>query len=119
MFLRMIKKSIHIHFAEGAIPKDGPSAGVAILMSILSAAYNKEILEPVAYTGEINLHGNVWAIGGELAKIKAAEKAGCTKVFIPKENYERLSRDAIDSFSIKIVPVTHVNEVISEVLDIA
>lgn len=111
-------RGIQVHFGEGAVPKDGPSAGVAILMSVLSAGLEKPIEENVAYTGEINLNGNVWAIGGVLPKIKAAEKAGCTKVFIPEENYRSLSKESISSFKVEIVPVKHVKEVIDAIFPV-
>lgn len=108
-------KGIHIHFGEGAVPKDGPSAGVAILMSMLSAALDIPIYDDVAYTGEINGNGYVFNIGGTISKIQAAEQANCSKVFIPYGNYIELKEDEIKQFSIEIVPVKHVSEVISAI----
>lgn len=70
----------------------------------------------VAYTGEIDLFGNVFAIGGTLAKVQAAEQSGCSKVFIPRSNYEQLRDSDIEQFSVEVVPVDHVNEVIDVVL---
>lgn len=107
---------VHLHFGEGAVVKDGPSAGVAIMMSMLSAVFNTSINGNVAYTGEIDLLGNVFAIGGTLAKIQAAEQSGCTKVFIPRDNFNQLSDSDIEQFSIEIVPVEHVSEVVNTVL---
>ncbi len=107
---------IHLHFGEGAVVKDGPSAGVAIMISLLSAVFNTPVNGNVAYTGEIDLFGNVFAIGGTLAKIQAAEQSGCTKVFIPKDNYDQLSKKDIEQFTVEIVPVSHVSEVIDSVL---
>lgn len=109
-------KGVHIHFGEGAVPKDGPSAGVAILMSILSAALDRVIEKDVAYTGEINGNGYVFSIGGTIAKIQAAEQSGCTEVFIPHDNYAELKKEDIDCFDIKITPIRHVSEVIDKIL---
>lgn len=112
-------KRIHVHFGEGSIPKDGPSAGVALLMSILSAAINKPIMNEkpydIAYTGEISLTGGVFAIGGTIEKIQAAYDSGCSKVFIPMQNYERLDLDKIKEFDCEVIPVTHVSQVIKNV----
>lgn len=85
-------KQIHVHFGEGSVPKDGPSAGVAIFMSILSAVLNKPIMDKkpydIAFTGELSLTGGVFAVGGIMEKIQAACDSGCTKVFIPEQNYD-------------------------------
>lgn len=107
---------VHLHFGEGAVVKDGPSAGVAIMISMLSAVFEMPVEGNVAYTGEIDLFGNVFAIGGTLAKIQAAEQSGCSKVFIPRSNYEQLHDSDIEQFSVDVVPVDHVNEVIDVVL---
>jgi ATP-dependent Lon protease len=107
---------VHLHFGEGAVVKDGPSAGVAIMVSMLSAVFETPVVGNVAYTGEIDLFGNVFAIGGTAAKIQAAERSGCSKVFIPKDNYEQLSGEEIEQFSIEIIPVERVSEVVSVVL---
>ena len=107
---------VHVHFGEGAVSKDGSSAGVAILLSMLSAVFDEPISRDVACTGEIDLFGNIFAVGGVLAKIQAAEQAGCKRVFIPKENYTRLRESDVESFSVEVIPVEHVDEVISMVL---
>ena len=86
------------------------------MISLLSAVFNTPVNGNVAYTGEIDLFGNVFAIGGTLAKIQAAEQSGCTKVFIPKDNYDQLSKKDIEQFTVEIVPVSHVSEVIDAVL---
>ncbi|MBR6326060.1 MAG: AAA family ATPase [Lachnospiraceae bacterium] len=108
-------KGLHVHFGEGAVPKDGPSAGVAIYMSILSAALGKPIgLEKpydVAYTGEISLSGGVFAVGGVMEKIQAADDAGCKLVFLPAQNYERLDREKLSQYICRIVPVTEIAQV--------
>ena len=108
---RTIKnKGLHIHFGEGAVKKDGPSAGIAVMMSMLSAALDMPITENVAYTGEINTNGYVFNIGGAKAKIQVAEQSGCTKVFISYGDYEEL-----EASDIEIVPEKHVSEVIEAV----
>lgn len=107
---------VHLHFGEGAVVKDGPSAGVAIMVSMLSAVFNMPVEGNVAYTGEIDLFGNVFAIGGTLTKIQAAEQSGCSKVFIPRDNYDQLSKEETEQFAVEIIPVDHVNEVINTVL---
>jgi len=106
----------HLHFGEGAIEKDGPSAGVAILISMLSAYTDTPVSVNASYTGEINLFGDVFAIGGTLSKIQAAEQTGCSMVFIPKDNYDRLSKEDLSRFSLKIIPVSNVSTVIETVL---
>lgn len=106
---------IHLHFGEGAVVKDGPSAGVAILVSVLSAVCMEPVAVDAAYTGEIDLFGNVFPVGGILAKIQAAEESGCVKVFIPADNYAQLNQAELDQFSTEIVPVRHVSEVIRTV----
>ena len=103
----------HIHCPECATPKDGPSAGIAITTAIYSVLINKPILNTIAMTGEVDLIGNVKAIGGLDAKILGAIKAGCNKVLIPKENeqdYNKLSE--IIKKSIEIIQVDHISEVI-------
>ncbi len=108
-------KGIHIHFGEGAVVKDGPSAGVAILMSILSAGLNETIKENVGYTGEINANAYVFNIGGTKEKIQGAQESGCTKVFIPEGNYKELSKEDLSLFSVEVVPVKHISQVIESV----
>ena len=82
---------IHLSFGEGAIRKDGPSAGIAVLISLLSAM-RKTIADPEsAYTGEIDLLGNVYPVGGVIQKIQAAQRAGCRRVYVSMENVCRLT----------------------------
>ncbi len=108
----LTNKGIHVHFGEGAVQKDGPSAGVAILMSLLSATFNVPILENVSYTGEINGNGFIFNVGGTISKIQAAEQSGCMKVFIPHGNYVELNKETLEQFKIQVVPVKHVSEII-------
>lgn len=98
---------IHVNF-PGGVPIDGPSAGIAMATGIYSAIYNIPIDNKVAMTGEISIHGNVKPIGGVYPKVKAALKAGATTVIIPEENMQSILNDII---GIRIIPVTHLNEV--------
>lgn len=112
-------KDIHVHFGEGAITKDGPSAGVAVFTSILSAAVNKPIMNKkaydIAYTGEISLTGGIFAVGSIFEKIQAACDSGCSKVFIPMQNYERLDRQRLDEFACDVIPVKHLSEIVAAI----
>jgi len=104
---------IHVHIPEGAIPKDGPSAGITLACAILSALTCRPVYREVAMTGEITLRGRVLPIGGVREKILAAHRAGLKFVIIPKKNVKDLvdvPQKAKDE--IKIIPVEHMDEVI-------
>lgn len=111
-------KKLHIHFAEGAVKKDGPSAGTSILMSIYSATIGQPIPTSACYTGEIDLFGYVWAVGGIVEKVEAADIAGIKNAYIPYQSFEKLSdadRHKLSLMSIKVIPVKHISEIISDV----
>jgi ATP-dependent Lon protease len=108
---------IHVHVPEGAIPKDGPSAGIAMATSIASALTNRKVRGDLAMTGEITLRGRVLPIGGLKEKLLAAHRAGIKKVIIPKDNEKDLSDVPANVLkSIKIFFVRHVDEVMSAAL---
>ncbi|MDE8350262.1 MAG: magnesium chelatase domain-containing protein, partial [Acidocella sp.] len=107
------KRDIHIHVPEGATPKDGPSAGIAMATTIVSAITNIPIRRDIAMTGEITLRGRVLPIGGLKEKLLAAMRAGITTVVIPKDNEKDLVEIPENvKKGLKIIPVSHVDEVI-------
>jgi ATP-dependent Lon protease len=111
------KYDIHIHIPEGAIPKDGPSAGISITTSIVSTLTRRPVYHNVAMTGEITLRGRVLPIGGLKEKILAAHRGGIKKVIIPKENEKDLTDiPASISKQIDIALVEHMDEVLSHAL---
>ena len=107
------KIDIHVHIPEGAQPKDGPSAGIAMATAILSALIQKEVKRDLAMTGEITLRGRVLPIGGLKEKILAAHRGGVKVVLIPKENEKDLADIPKEVLKdVKIVLVNHMDEVI-------
>lgn len=110
-------KDIHIHFPEGATPKDGPSAGVAVATVLLSALTNTPVRHDVAMTGEITLRGRVLAIGGLREKTMAALRAGMHTVLLPKENERDLAEiDPSVREKLRFVPVESAEEVFAAAL---
>ncbi len=110
-------KDIHIHVPEGATPKDGPSAGVAMVTSIVSVLTNTPVKKDLAMTGEVTLRGRVLPIGGLKEKLLAALRGGITKVLIPFDNKKDLAEipDNVKK-GLKIVPVKSVDEVLGQAL---
>jgi ATP-dependent Lon protease len=111
------KRDIHVHVPEGATPKDGPSAGIAMATAIVSVLTGIPVRKDVAMTGEVTLRGRVLPIGGLKEKLLAALRAGVTTVFIPKDNEKDLAEipDSVKK-GLKILPVSHVDEVIGKAL---
>jgi len=113
----MKKNDIHIHIPEGAIPKDGPSAGITMATALISALTNRAVSREVAMTGEITLRGRVLPIGGLKEKSLAAHRAGIRKVLMPAENKRDLN-DIPESVRAELtfVPVSHMDEVLAHAL---
>ncbi|NMB42960.1 MAG: endopeptidase La [Clostridiales bacterium] len=108
---------IHIHIPEGAVPKDGPSAGVTICSAMLSAIIGKNVKADLAMTGEITIRGRVLPVGGLKEKILAAKNARISKVLIPNENKKDIEEiDSEIKDGINIVYVTHMDEVIKHAI---
>ncbi|QYJ08305.1 endopeptidase La [Qipengyuania flava] len=111
------RRNIHIHLPEGAVPKDGPSAGVGMVTSIVSTLSGVAVRADVAMTGEVTLRGRVLAIGGLKEKLLAALRGGIKKVLIPEENVKDLADiPANVKDGLEIVPVAHVDEVLEHAL---
>ncbi len=107
------KVDIHIHVPEGAIPKDGPSAGITIATALVSALTKQPVRRDVAMTGEITLRGKVFPIGGIKEKLLAAHRIGITTIILPRENEKDLSdipKNVMDAMTIELVE--HVDEVL-------
>jgi ATP-dependent Lon protease len=111
------RKDIHVHLPEGATPKDGPSAGVGMVTAIISTLTGIPVRRDVAMTGEVTLRGRVLPIGGLKEKLLAALRGGISKVLIPQENEKDLA-DIPETIrgGLEIVPVSHVDEVLSHAL---
>jgi len=111
------RKDIHIHLPEGAVPKDGPSAGIGMVTSIISTLTGVPVRKDVAMTGEVTLRGRVLPIGGLKEKLLAALRGGITTVLIPEENRKDLAEipDNVKQ-GLEIIPVSHVDEVLAKAL---
>lgn len=111
------KNDLHIHVPEGAVPKDGPSAGVTLTTALASLVTGKAVNPALAMTGEVSLRGNVMPIGGLPEKLMAAQRAGVKKVLIPHENEEDLKDVAPEVLEkLEIIPVRKVSEVLKAAL---
>jgi ATP-dependent Lon protease len=112
------EKDIHIHIPEGAVPKDGPSAGVTMCVAMISTLTGRPARKDIAMTGEITLRGNVMPVGGIREKVLAAHRAGIKKILIPKECEKDLDEiPAKVREQIEFVLLTHVREAVKEVLE--
>ena len=110
-------KDIHIHFPEGAVPKDGPSAGITMTIAMISALTGVPVRHDIAMTGEITLRGRVMAIGVLREKTMAALRAGVKTVIIPAENEADLEKiDPLVRKQLNFVPTEHVDNVLNLVL---
>ena len=111
------KKDFHIHVPEGATPKDGPSAGIAMVTSIVSSITKIPVKREIAMTGEVTITGQVLPIGGLKEKLLAAHRAGIKKVLIPEENKKDLVEVPKTILNnIEIIPVKNVDEVLKVAL---
>jgi len=114
---RFDKIDIHVHVPDGATPKDGPSAGLAMVTSIVSVLTQIPVRKDIAMTGEVSLRGNAMPIGGLKEKLLAALRGGITTVLIPTENEKDLAEipDNVKQ-GLRIIPVSHVSEVLKHAL---
>ena len=105
------ENDLHLHVPEGAIPKDGPSAGITLLSAMASLVLDKSVDPHIGMTGELSLRGDVTAIGGLNEKLMAADRAGLKTILIPKENLDDLKKvpDEIKN-KLKIIPVKNYKE---------
>ena len=109
---------IHIHFPEGAVPKDGPSAGITVCVALISALTSIPVRADIAMTGEISLRGRVMAIGGLREKTMAALRAGVSTVIIPAENEPDLAEiDQTVRKALNFLPTDHVDNILDFVLE--
>ncbi len=111
-------KDIHVHFPEGAVPKDGPSAGITVCTAMVSALTNIPVRKDIAMTGEISIRGRVLAIGGLREKTMAALRHGIHTVILPRDNEKDLTEiDQTVRRALNFIPVEHVDEVLQAALE--
>jgi ATP-dependent Lon protease len=111
------RKDLHIHLPEGAVPKDGPSAGIGMVTAMVSTLTGIPVRADIAMTGEVTLRGRVLAIGGLKEKLLAALRGGIKTVLIPEENRKDLAEIPANILSgLEIIPVSHVDEVLARAL---
>ena len=111
------RKDLHIHLPEGAVPKDGPSAGIGMVTAMISTLTGIPVRADIAMTGEVTLRGRVLAIGGLKEKLLAALRGGIKTVLIPEENRKDLAEIPVNiKEGLEIIPVSHVDEVLAHAL---
>lgn len=111
------KHDIHVHIPEGAVPKDGPSAGITMATAMISAITGRKVWADLAMTGEVTLRGRVLAIGGLKEKLLAAKNAGIKTVLIPKENKADIEELSVEiTRGLQIIPVENMDEVLDKAL---
>jgi ATP-dependent Lon protease len=111
------RKDVHIHLPEGAVPKDGPSAGIGMVTAIVSTLTGNAVHRDVAMTGEVTLRGRVLPIGGLKEKLLAALRGGIKTVLIPQENEKDLAEIPVNiKEGLEIIPVSHVDQVLARAL---
>ena len=114
----ILDRPIHIHVPAGAVPKDGPSAGVTMVTALTSMALGRPVRSDVGMTGEVTLNGRVLPIGGVKQKLLAAQRAGLTTVFVPKRNEPDLDDVPADVLeTITVIPTTDVAELVAQAID--
>ena len=112
------RTDIHIHLPEGAIPKDGPSAGITMVTAMVSALTGRKVKADLAMTGEITLSGKVLPVGGIKEKMLAAHRYGVKTVLLPERNMQDLAElPQKVREEIQFVPVSHMDEVLNLALD--
>ncbi len=114
----ILDRPIHIHVPAGAVPKDGPSAGVTMVTALTSMALGRAVRSDVGMTGEVTLNGRVLPIGGVKQKLLAAQRAGLTTVFVPKRNepdLDDLPADVLET--ITVIPTTDVAELVAQAIE--
>jgi len=113
-----LQRNIHLHVPAGAVPKDGPSAGVTMVTALTSLALGRNVRADVAMTGEVTLNGRVLPIGGVKQKLLAAQRAGVTTVFIPKRNEPDLDDVPTEILAaLTVHPVSDVAEILALALE--
>ncbi|MDT7731571.1 MAG: ATP-dependent Lon protease, partial [Mycobacterium sp.] len=115
---KSLDRRIHVHVPAGAVPKDGPSAGVTMVTALVSMATGRQVRSDVGMTGEVTLNGRVLPIGGVKQKLLAAQRAGLSTVFIPQRNEPDLDdvpAEVLEALEVK--PITDVADIIAQALE--
>jgi ATP-dependent Lon protease len=115
---KALDRQIHVHFPAGAVPKDGPSAGVTMVTALVSMATGRKVRGDVGMTGEVTLNGRVLPIGGVKQKLLAAQRAGLKTVFIPQRNepdLDEVPAEVLEALEVK--PMTDVADIVALALE--